>query len=77
MEEPHQDHKSGYFKLIYFVYLLLIVGSIYLIIYHGAHLFTFFPLIFFILCPLMHLFHGHHHSSENDKDTHNQKPKCH
>ena len=76
MEEEHQTSPRP--KLVYLVYLLLIIGSIYLIAYHGAHLYTFFPLIFFLICPLMHLFHGHHHSSGNDKESKdNQKLKCH
>ena len=78
MEEQHQDHKHGSKKLVYGVYLLLLIGAVYLIVYHGPHLYTFFPLIFFLLCPLMHLLHGHHHGSEDNKDSqNNQKPKCH
>ena len=79
MEQQPSEHRSGSRKMmIYGLYILLIIGGIYLVVYHGPHLYTLLPLIFFLLCPLMHLFHGHHHGSVKDKESKdNQKPKCH
>ena len=81
MEEQHQGHKLFPIKPIYGLYLLLILGGIYLVVYHGPHLYTLLPLIFFLFCPLMHLFHGHHHRSSGKdnktSDDRNNKPRCH
>jgi len=34
-------------------------GGYYLWTQHKAHVLQFLPFIIFLLCPLMHLFHGH------------------
>jgi hypothetical protein len=81
-----KNNKSKFnFKSIYFLYILLIGVGIYLIIYHGPHLWTILPLLIFLSCPLMHLFHhsrhGKHEKSEHEnkqENKNNDKQKgCH
>lgn len=81
-----QNKSRFHFKPIYLVYVLLIGLGIYLVIYHGPHLWTILPLLIFLLCPLMHLFHHGKHGkhdkqmdsdkSQDDKDN-NKHKGCH
>ncbi|MBI5273744.1 MAG: DUF2933 domain-containing protein [Chlamydiales bacterium] len=75
MNENH--HKQGCCSIrpMYLVYLLLIVGGIYLIVYHGAHLYTILPFLIVLLCLLMHLFHNKHHG--NNKGNQDKNNRCH
>lgn len=44
------------------------VVGYYLWVYHKQHVLAVLPFIFFLACPLMHLFmhrnHGHHHQPD-------------
>ncbi len=48
-------------------------GGYYLWMQHRAHVLQYFPFVFFLLCPLMHLFGGHgghgghDHSADNSR----------
>ncbi len=64
------------FKPIYWIYMLLFVVGIYLVIYHGPHLWNILPLLFILLCPLMHLMHHKRHGKHKDSESehqHNEK----
>ena len=56
---------------------LIAVGAYYVIVEHGAHVLSAWPLLILLLCPLMHLFmhggHGGHsgHSARNPGETDN------
>lgn len=71
-----QDHKSrSRFKPIYLLYALLIAAGMYLVIYHGPHLWTVLPLLFLLSCPLMHMMHDHHGKHEGSEHEHNHNEK--
>lgn len=72
-----QSNKSHFhFKPIYLIYILLIAVGIYLVIYHGPHLWTILPLLIFLICPLMHLLHhGRHGKHEESGSEHKQDEK--
>lgn len=60
------NNKSRFrFRSIYLIYLLLFGIGVYLVIYHGPHLWNILPLLIIFLCPLMHLFH-HGHGKHQD-----------
>ncbi len=66
------NESRTYFKPIYLIYVLLIVLGIYLVLYHGPHLWTLLPLLLFLACPLMHLLmhHKHHEKQEKSESEH-------
>lgn len=69
MQDGNGMQNRRRFKSVYVLYGLLILGSIYLIIYHGPHLYTILPFLFVLLCPLMHLMHGGHHGNHEESET--------
>ncbi len=46
--------RSGFVLLVF-----LAIGGYFLWTEHRAHMFQFLPYGLLLLCPLMHLFHGH------------------
>ncbi len=59
-------------RILRFVALsLLVVVAFYLLREHWGHALELLPYGILLLCPLMHLFHGHghhaSHGSDNDK----------
>jgi hypothetical protein len=44
-----------------FMVLAGLVGGYYLLTEHLNHVSQAIPYLFLLACPLMHLFHGHHH----------------
>ncbi len=69
-----KDRKpSNYFKPVYLVYILLIAIGIYLVAYHGPHLWTILPFLIFLACPVMHMMHHRKHkeviTAKNIKTT--------
>lgn len=84
-----ESNKSRFrFRSIYLVYLLLFGVGVYLVIYHGPHLWNILPLLIILLCPLMHIMHHGEHGKHDEKmgmgkdkepkDKDNNKPKgCH
>ena len=71
----HSSQTHGVPKPLRYIVLIIFVsgGVYYLWNQHRAHLFQYFPFFLYLLCPLMHLFHGHqgkhegHHHLEGGK----------
>ena len=76
-----KDRKpSNYFKPVYLVYILLIAIGIYLVAYHGSHLWTILPFLIFLACPVMHMMHHRKHKEVNNSQEHkddNEHKGCH
>ena len=55
--------------------IFAVFGGYYLWAQHKAHILQYWPLIFFALCPLMHLFGGHgcHHEDHQHNDNATEK----
>ena len=45
----------------------LAVAGFFLFTEHRAHLLGFLPFGLLLLCPLMHMFHGHGHGNHGDR----------
>ncbi|VWC92306.1 hypothetical protein BCO18430_03332 [Burkholderia contaminans] len=57
------------------------IGGFYLVTEHRAHLLGWWPFLFILACPLMHLFmhHGHEHGDAGgaeDKNEHDRDPNA-
>ena len=52
--------------------VFLSVAGFFLLAEHKAHLLGVLPVLIFLLCPLMHIFmhkgHGHHGSTDKNKE---------
>lgn len=46
----------------------LAVGGFFLVTEHQAHLYGALPYLLILICPLMHLFHGHGHGHHDRHD---------
>ncbi len=56
-------------RIPYWLYILFAGVMIVALIWHWQHVLSYAPFIFILLCPLMHLFHGHgHHGDKRTKD---------
>ena len=56
--------------------IFAIVGGYYLWMQHRAHVPQYWPLGIFLLCPLVHIFGGHHdHSSHPNQTLKDGDPK--
>ena len=73
--EDHQGCVHSKFSKFFFswkgvIFSLALAGvSYYLLTQHREHLAVALPYLFLLLCPLMHLFHGHgghSHSHQNE-----------
>lgn len=63
-----ENNKSRFrFRSIYWVYILLFAGGIYLVIYHGPHLWNLLPLLIILLCPFMHMMMHHRQHGKHDE----------
>jgi len=73
--DDQQNKKRFKFKPISLVYLLLFAVFVYLVIYHGPHLWTILPLFIIFLCPLMHMNHHGHggHGEHKDSDVEHRR----
>ena len=40
--------------------MVLVIGAFFQLREHWGHIFGFWPYLLLLVCPLMHLFHGHH-----------------
>jgi len=47
----------------------LAIAAFFLITEHAAHVFGVLPFVLLLLCPLMHLFMHHGHSSGDSENT--------
>lgn len=59
---PPQEHRSFWSTKVGIVTIgFLIIMGFFLITEHWAHLYGFWPFLFLLVCPLMHVFmhHGH------------------
>ena len=53
-------------------------GGYYLWMQHRAHVLQYLPFAIFLLCPLMHLFHGHgKHEHSGSGEAPQNKGGCH
>lgn len=82
MEHGNQDRKPGSFFVSRANLVLigfLAIGGFYLVTEHRAHLYGWWPFLFILACPLMHLFmhhgHGEHDDSEHTSDRAPDRPK--
>lgn len=56
----------------------LLVAGYFLLTEHQAHVVKYLPFALLLLCPLMHLFHGHGaHHGKSESDTHAASDKGH
>ena len=55
------------------LYYLFAVVMIVALFYHWEHVLTYAPFFFILLCPLMHLFHGHGNHDHGQKHTHSEQ----
>jgi hypothetical protein len=55
----------------------LVVIGFFLITEHGAHLLGILPWLLVLVCPLMHIFHGHGHHHGNDGDDNKKNQETH
>lgn len=54
----------GATRLIGAAIMLAFIGAFFLLREHWSHIAGYWPYLFLLACPLMHLFHGHRgHSS--------------
>ena len=61
-------------KLAFIVFA--VIGAFFLIAEHRAHLFPYLPWLLLAVCPLMHLFMHHGHSSDHGSH-HDDRPAGH
>ena len=54
------------------VVIILAALSYYLVAEHSVHVVAVLPYLILLLCPLMHLFHGHGHSNHDDQSEKDQ-----
>jgi hypothetical protein len=69
MEHGNHDRKPGGFFVSRANLVLigfLAVGGFYLVTEHRAHLYGWWPFLFILACPLMHLFMHHGHGEHDD-----------
>ncbi len=59
-----------HFCIPQWLYAVFVIVMVIALIYHWQHVLTYAPLAFILICPLMHLFHGHgsHEHSDKNKD---------
>ena len=74
----NHDHTTGHSeganasrgsrKLIGAVGMIALNGSVFVLREHWSHIAGYWPYLLLLVCPLMHLFHGHggHGSHEGD-----------
>jgi hypothetical protein len=71
----HQHKRRSNWVFIGF----LAIAGYFLITEHRAHLFSYWPFLIFLACPLMHLFHhgghGSHGSGQKEATGDQQKDK--
>ncbi|EIF32170.1 Protein of unknown function (DUF2933) [Burkholderia sp. Ch1-1] len=72
MEHGNHERKPGGFfvsraNLVLIAFLA--IGGFYLVTEHRAHLFGWWPFLFVLACPLMHLFMHHGHGGHDDSDN--------
>lgn len=52
------------------ILMVFVILAFYLLREHSEHLLGYWAYLILLLCPLMHLFHGHSHSRHDaDKDS--------
>lgn len=69
MEHGNHDRKPGGFSVSRANLVLigfLAIGGFYLVTEHRAHLYGWWPFLFILACPLMHLFMHHRHGGHDD-----------
>lgn len=65
----HQD--KIFSRTTWWVVLVVgIIGLIFLLRTHTAHIFSLLPYLILLLCPLMHLFMGHNHGEHKSDKEH-------
>ena len=79
--QKFQNYSKG--QKTAFWLLLGVVAAYYLWGWHKEHVLQYWPFAIFLMCPLMHLFHGHHghqisdQPSVGDGKEPNAKQSCH
>ncbi len=75
--ESHVDHMDSHPQKPWYQTLrglstagLLAILGYYLWTEHRAHVIMVLPFAFFLICPLMHLFHGHDHGGHEMEPVH-------
>ena len=58
-EHPGEPRASSRRPLTLAGATLLLIALFYLLREHGGHVLGWWPYLLLMLCPLMHLFHGH------------------
>jgi hypothetical protein len=72
MKHDSQDRKAGAFfasRANIVLIAFLAIGGFYLVMEHRAHLYGWWPLLFLLACPLMHLFMHHGHDGPPESGT--------
>jgi hypothetical protein len=82
MDHEHPSARQSFWKSPFGIACtaITIAASVYLYLYHGAHVFMLLPYLLLAACPLMHVFmhRGHHHHGDRDRDPGSQlkDPSC-
>lgn len=56
------------------LYVLFAAAMVFALVFHWQHIILYAPYLFILLCPLMHLFHGHgNHGGHEHTHKHRDK----
>ena len=76
MDHDHRSKLTWTSPTYIVLFGFLVIIGFFLIIEHGAQLLGVLPWLLLLVCPLMHIFHGHgghHHGGDRgDNDKKNQ-----
>ncbi len=72
MNEQHKRRGGGFLgsPTGYVFIAFIAIGGYFLWTEHRAHLSSILPFLILLLCPLMHLFHGHGNHGQGRGDGH-------
>lgn len=71
-EHPDDPHVSSRRPLTLAWATLLLIAVFYLLREHWGHVLGWWPYLLLMLCPLMHLFHGHGGHGPRHKHAHKE-----
>ncbi|HHX4058154.1 TPA: DUF2933 domain-containing protein [Burkholderia contaminans] len=75
MDHGSRDHKASHFgfsRANIVLIAFIAIGGFYLVTEHRAHLLGWWPFLFILACPLMHLFMHHGHGDSGGTQDQNE-----